>query len=36
MIYVLDTNTFSAMSPYFPDIFKTFWLAFENAVAGGE
>ena len=36
MIYVFDTNTFSEMSPYFPDVFKAFWSAFENAVAGGE
>lgn len=36
MIYVFDTNTFSEMSPYFPDVFKAFWLAFENAVASGE
>jgi Domain of unknown function (DUF4411) len=36
MIYVFDTNTFSEMSPYFPDIFRAFWSTFENAVAGGE
>ena len=36
MIYVFDTNTFSEMSPYFPDVFKAFWMNFEQAVATGE
>jgi hypothetical protein len=36
MIYVFDSNSFSEMSPYFPDIFPAFWTKFETAVANGE
>ncbi len=36
MIYVFDTNSFSEMSPYFPDVFPAFWMKFEQAVAAGE
>lgn len=36
MIYVFDANSFSEMSPYFPDIFPTFWTRFEEALAAGE
>jgi hypothetical protein len=36
MIYVFDTNSFSEMSPYFPDIFPAFWTRFEAAVVLGE
>jgi hypothetical protein len=36
VIYVFDTNSFSEMSPYFPDVFPAFWLRFEQAVAAGE
>ncbi len=36
MIYVFDTNSFSEMSPYFPDVFPAFWVRFEQAVAAGE
>jgi hypothetical protein len=33
MIYVFDTNSFSEMSPYFPDVFPAFWAKFEEAAA---
>jgi hypothetical protein len=36
MIYVFDTNSFSEMSPYFPDVFPAFWTRFEAAVASGK
>ena len=36
MIYVFDANSFSEMSPYFPDIFPTFWARFEEALEAGE
>lgn len=36
MIYVFDTNSFSEMSPYFPDVFPAFWTRFDQAVAAGE
>ncbi len=36
MIYVFDSNSFSEMSPYFPDIFPAFWAKFELALANGE
>ncbi len=36
MIYVFDTNSFSEMSPYFPDVFPAFWKNFESAIAAGE
>jgi len=36
MIYVFDSNSFSEMSPYFPDIFPAFWTKFELALANGE
>lgn len=36
MIHVFDTNSFSEMSPYFPDVFPAFWEKFEAAVADGE
>jgi hypothetical protein len=36
VIYVFDTNSFSEMSPYFPDVFPAFWVKFEEAVESGE
>jgi Domain of unknown function (DUF4411) len=36
MIYVFDSNSFSEMSPYFPDIFPAFWQKFNLAVAADE
>ena len=36
MIYVFDTNSFSEMSSYFPDVFPAFWARFDQAVTAGE
>lgn len=36
MIFVFDTNSFSEMSPYFPDVFPAFWRKFDSVVAQGE
>lgn len=36
MIYVFDTNSFSELNAYYPDIFKAFWKRFDLMVAKGE
>ena len=35
MIYVFDTNSFSELNAYYPDIFKSFWDKFNAMVAAG-
>ncbi len=32
MIYVFDTNSFSELNAYYPDIFKSFWTKFNKLV----
>lgn len=36
MIYVFDTNSFSELNAYYPDIFKIFWSRFDAMVADGD
>ena len=36
MIYVFDTNSFSELNAYYPDIFRAFWQRFDHMVAAGE
>lgn len=36
MIYVFDTNSFSELNAYYPDIFKAFWQRFDGMVAAGK
>ena len=36
MIYVFDTNSFSELNAYYPDIFKAFWKRFDSMVATGD
>lgn len=36
MIYVFDTNSFSELNAYYPDIFKAFWNSFDAMVASGD
>jgi hypothetical protein len=34
--YIFDTNSFTVLSNYYPDHFKTFWKQFEAGIAAGQ
>lgn len=36
MVYIFDTNSFSVAGNYYPSIFPSFWVSFNDAVLSGD